>query len=90
MQVVADNPFELTETGVAEKVGGKREKTFEVLNQLKVNSWLVVENRERKEGTRMVRRNRVGLGEAAKRLPGPSSDGGSRSDAGTGSERVDL
>jgi hypothetical protein len=89
MQVVADNPFELTESGVAEKVGGKREKAFEVLNQLKVNGWLVVENRERKEGTRMVNRNRVGVGEAAKRLRGAGTGSEVVPDEGTGSERVD-
>lgn len=78
MQVVRDNEFELTESGVAEKVGGKREKAFEVLNELKVNGWIVVKNTERQEGTRMVKRDRVGVGETAKRLRG----------AGTGSELV--
>lgn len=61
-QVVMDNPFELTETGVLDKVGGKREKAYEVFQGLKVNGWVVVQNRERKEGARMVKRDLVGLG----------------------------
>ena len=61
-QVVMDNPFELTETSVLDKVGGKREKAYEVLQGLKVNGWVVVKNRERKEGARTVKRDLVGPG----------------------------
>lgn len=99
MQVVRDYPFELTETAVAKEVGGKRETTREVLNQLKVNGFLVVRNCEKQEGERMVNRDRVGPGGAAKRLSGSSSRVGTTSptgngfgevvpDEGTSSERV--
>lgn len=100
LQVVKDNEFELTETGVAEKVGGRREKTREVLTQLKVNGWVVVKPSEQQEGTRMVKRDRVGLGETANRFrrtgsgPANSSPAENASpevvpDDGTSSERVD-
>ncbi len=88
-QVVRDNDFELTESGVVDKVGGKRERTREVLKQLKVNGWLAVKNCERNEGTRMVKRDRVGLGEAAKRRNGVGTGSEVVPDEGTGSERVE-
>jgi hypothetical protein len=100
LQIVGDCEWELTESQVVEKVGGRREKAREVMLELKVNGWLRVENRERPEGNRSVRRDVVGLGPAAKRCRGSSSGPGTGSrtanaseegvpDAGTGSERVD-
>lgn len=68
LQVVADHPFELTETGVLEKVGGNRAKVREVLLGLKANGGVVVRNQERKEGKRSVSRDLVGLGPRAESL----------------------
>nr|WP_160112780.1 AAA family ATPase [Mycobacterium sp. 3519A] len=89
LQVVRDNNFDLTETGVAEKVGGNREKTREVLKQLKVNGRLVVKNCERNEGSRMVKRDRVGLGSARNGFGGAGTGSEVVPEAGTGSERVE-
>ena len=80
MQVLRDRPFELTESAVVTEVGGKREKAFDVLNQLKANGFVVIESRGRKEGERTVTRNLVGLGRDTTR--------GSSSEAGTSSEPV--
>lgn len=80
MQVVRGRPFELTESAVVAEVGGKREKAFDVLNHLKANGLVVIKSRGRKEGERTVTRNLVGLGRVAA--------GGSSSEAGTSSERV--
>lgn len=89
LQVVRDNDFDLTESGVVDKVGGKREKTREVLKQLKVNGWLVVRNCGREEGRRMVKRDRVGLGSAGNPFPGEGTGSEVVPDGGTGSERVE-
>ncbi|WP_394329557.1 AAA family ATPase, partial [Mycobacteroides abscessus] len=62
LQVITDNDFELTESGVVEQVGGRKEKTREALKQLKVNGWLAVKKCESNEGGRMVKRDRIGLG----------------------------
>ncbi|MFA4083448.1 AAA family ATPase [Mycobacteroides salmoniphilum] len=88
MQVVRDQPYELTESGVAEKVGGKREKTREALQGLKANGWLDIKNCERQEGNRMVKRDRVGLGATAKRFEGTSSRVGTGSPSDTGADEV--
>jgi hypothetical protein len=96
---VKDYPFELTASAVAEKAGGRKEKTREVLLGLIANDWLVIRNCEKQEGSRLVKRDRVGLGETAKRFGGSSSGAGSSypvgngfgevvPDEGTGSERV--
>ncbi|OAN40340.1 hypothetical protein A4X20_14565 [Mycolicibacterium iranicum] len=89
LQVVRDNPFELTETKVVETVGGNRQKTREVLQGLKVNGWLVIRNCERKEGGRMVKRDRVGLGSAGDGFGGAGTGSEVVPDEGTGSERVE-
>lgn len=68
LQVVADHPFELTETQVLEKVGGKREKGRDAFAGLKANGGVLVQKRERQEGERTRTRDLVGLGENAERL----------------------
>ena len=50
LQVVADHPNELTETGVLEKVGGNRAKARETFLGLKANGGVVVKNRGAKGG----------------------------------------
>lgn len=68
LQVVADHPFELTETQVLEKVGGKRDKTRDAFAGLKANGGVFVQKRERQEGDRTRTRDLVGPGENAERL----------------------
>ena len=100
LQVVADHPNELTETGVLEKVGGNRAKAYDTLLGLKANGGVVVKNQERKEGTRTVKRDLVGLGQNAENLrsnryrarprqeENGADSGATDTDDGTGSERV--
>jgi hypothetical protein len=100
LQVVEDNPLELTLSGVLEKVGGNREKAYDTMLGLKANGGVVVQKGERKEGTRMVKRDLVGLGPMAEQLrlnrfrlgnPLPAAERveGIRTDDGMGSEQVD-
>ncbi|OBH54328.1 hypothetical protein [Mycobacterium sp. E2479] len=99
LQVIADHPFELTETQVLDKVGGNREKARKAFADLKTNGGLVVKGTERKEGTRMVTRDLIGEGTNAERirrkrfrrdeLRTDSEDTNSTdTDDGTSSERV--
>ena len=44
LQVVADHPYELTQTQVLKAVGGNREKASEAFQGLKANSGVVVKN----------------------------------------------
>lgn len=90
LQVVRDNDFELTESGVVRQVGGKKEKTREVLQQLKVNGWLAVKKCESNEGGRMVKRDRIGLGSVRNGFGGRGTGSEVVPDEGTGSERVEM
>lgn len=99
LQVVADNPFELTETKVLQMVGGNRQKGREAFAALKSNGGIVIKDCPADEGGRQKVRPRVGLGPNAEQLrkkrfrrddirewnPRGSTDTGD----GTGSERVD-
>ena len=71
LQVIADHPFEMTETQVLAKIGGNRAKARETLLGLKANGGVVVRATERKEGEeekRTVTRALVGLGPNAESL----------------------
>ncbi|VBA46737.1 hypothetical protein [Mycobacterium pseudokansasii] len=100
LQVIDDEPFALTETGVLAKVGGNKDKAYETLQVLKANGALVVQERERPEGKRSVKRALVGPGENAERVrrnryrlgePVPGSERVAATDTenGMGSERVE-
>ncbi len=100
LQVVEDGPFAFTETQVLAEVGGNREKAYDTLQSLKANGALVVQERERPEGKRSVKRALVGPGENAERVrrnryrlgePVPGSERVAPTDTedGTGSERVE-
>lgn len=99
LQVVADHPYELTESKVLEKVGGNRTKAREAFAGLKANGALVVKNCAADERGRTVSRDRVGLGENAERVrakryrrddlrPAPNSEEATDTGDGTGSVRV--
>ena len=99
LQVVADHPFELTETKVLEKVGGNHAKRREAFQRLKANGGVVIKNCAADEGGRSVNRDRVGLGQNAERLrlnrfrreelrQGSESTEPTDTEDGTGSERV--
>ena len=62
LQVVRDNEFELTETQVVKEVGGNKQKGYDTLTDLKANDFVVVETRERVEGSKKRTRKLVGLG----------------------------
>ncbi|OBF96341.1 hypothetical protein A5773_13010 [Mycobacterium sp. 852014-52450_SCH5900713] len=68
LQVVSDHPYELTETQVLDKVGGRREKARNALLGLKANGGVVVKKAPRMESGRTRNRDLVGLGEHAERL----------------------
>lgn len=89
LQVVRDNPFELTESKVVEMVGGNRQRTREVLRGLKVNGWLVVKNCEGQEGARPVKRDRIGLGSGGNGFCGSGTGSEVVPGDGTSSERVE-
>lgn len=83
LQVVADHPYELTETQVLEKVRGNRDKARNALLGLKTNGGVVTKKMPRPEGERTRTRDLVGLGENAERLrakrfrlnePGPADE----------------
>lgn len=96
LQVVADHPYELTESAVLKEVGGKRDKAREVFAGLKANGGVVIKNCAADEGGRQVSRDRVGLGENAERLRRNryrqeqlrSAVEATDTDEGTGSEQV--
>jgi hypothetical protein len=68
LQVVADHPFELTESKVLGSVGGNRAKARDAFAGLKANGGVVVKNCAADEKGRPVHRDRVGLGENAESL----------------------
>jgi AAA domain len=99
LQVVADHPFELTESKVLGEVGGNRAKAREAFAGLKANGGVVIKNCTADEDGRSVKRDRVGLGENAERLrtkrfrreelrPQPETTEATDTGDGTGSERV--
>ena len=88
LQVVKDHPFELTESQVVQMAGGRRDKTFEVFNGLKVNGFVVVKNCPREESGRMVKRDLVGVAETAKRFRRSNSRPGTSSPTGNGPGEV--
>jgi hypothetical protein len=93
LRVVADHPFELTESKVLDTVGGNRAKGRNAFQELKANGGVIVRNCTADEAGRAVSRDRVGPGENADRLrtkrfrredlADPTDTGD-----GTGSERV--
>ena len=68
LQVVADHPFELTETSVLKLVGGNHAKARETFQGLKANGGVIVKNCAANENGRPVNRDRVGPGQNAERL----------------------
>ncbi|ASL14688.1 hypothetical protein MYCOZU2_02274 [Mycobacterium intracellulare subsp. chimaera] len=99
LQVVADHPFELTETSVLKLVGGNHAKRREAFQSLKINGGVVIKNCTADEGGRSVNRDRVGLGPNAESLrrkrfrredlqDGSEAAKPTDTDDGTGSERV--
>lgn len=99
LQVVADHPFELTETRVLQMVGGNRQRGREAFAALRSNGGIIVKDCPADEGGHQKVRARVGPGPNAERLrtkrfrldelrlkpnPSDSTDTGD----GTGSERV--
>jgi hypothetical protein len=62
LQIIKDQPFELTETQVVKEVGGNRQKAFEAFNGLKANGFIVIERRNRLEGSTTRERQLVGPG----------------------------
>ena len=68
LQVVADSPYELTESKVLEKVGGNRARAREAFAGLKANGGIVVKYCAAEENGRQVSRDRVGLGDKAEAL----------------------
>ncbi|PJE24242.1 MAG: hypothetical protein CK431_07055 [Mycobacterium sp.] len=99
LQVVADHPFELTETKVLQMVGGNRQKGREAFAALKMNGGIVIKDCAADEGGHKKVRPRVGLGPNAEQLrkkrfrrddvrPEPNSPDSTDTGDGTGSERV--
>jgi|GEM_PF-1403478 len=99
LQVVADHPFELTETGVLQMVGGNRQKGREAFAALKSNGGIVIKDCAADEGGHQKVRPRVGPGPNAERLrtkrfrlgelrPKPNHTDSTDTGDGTGSERV--
>jgi hypothetical protein len=99
LQVVADHPFELTETKVLHFVGGNRDKGREAFAALKSNGGIVIKDCAADEGGRQKVRPRVGLGPNAEQLrkkrfrrdevrPEPNPPDSTDTGDGTGSERV--
>ena len=79
LQVVEDNHFELTATGVLDKVGGNREKAYETLQLLLANNGVIVKKCERQEGERTRKRDPFGVGrQRRKPAPEPFSTRGRR------------
>ena len=101
LQVVADHPYELTETAVLKEVGGRRQKGREAFAELKANGGVVMKTCAAKDKDgRSVKRERVGLGPNAESLrrhrfrrdqprPDLQADDSTDTGDGTGSERVD-
>lgn len=99
LQVVADHPFELTETGVLHLVGGNRQRGREAFAALKSNGGIVIKDCAADEGGHQKVRPRVGPGPNAERLrmkrfrlgelrPKSNHTDSTDTDDGTGSERV--
>jgi hypothetical protein len=99
LQVVADHPFELTETKVLQMVGGNRQKGREAFAALKSNGGIVIKDCAANEGGHQKVRPRVGLGPNAEQLrkkrfrrddirPEPNSPNSTDTGDGTGSEWV--
>ena len=60
-QILTDEPFQHTRTAVREKVGGNKGRADAVLGQLISEGLILVEKRKKKEGTREVARELLGL-----------------------------
>jgi hypothetical protein len=99
LQVVADHPFELTETKVLQLVGGNRDKGREAFAALKSNGGIVIKDCAADEGGHQKVRPRVGPGPNAEQLrmkrfrreelrPKPNPTDSTDTGDGTGSERV--
>jgi hypothetical protein len=82
LQVVKDNDSELTQSQVAEKAGGNKQKALDTVKGLIVNGFLVVEKRARQEGGRTRQREFVGIAPRARGSSVPTAG----TDTGTGSE----